>query len=116
MSDFVVDPFFNELLSVTRQAVEYTREYANKPAFVDLAERFLILAKAIKVARTAGAKQGWDLFDIGEGHWAVQSDDDQCKITDLEAIKLAQLAGLRVDEYGNLLAKDGCLLVYDVVG
>lgn len=108
------DPIFDELLLVTRQAVEYTKEYANKPQFVDMAEKLLVVVNAVKVAKTVGIEQGWDLFDVGGGYWSVQSDDDQCKVTDLEAITLAGLAGLRVDEVGNLLDKKGEPVVCEV--
>lgn len=108
------DSFFNELLSIARQAVEYTKEYADKPNFVEMAERFFVVAKASQVAKEKGSEQGWDLFDVGSGYWSVQSDDDQDKITDGEAIVLAKLAGLRVDEVGNLIDKNGKPIVCEV--
>ena len=100
----------NELISVARQAVEYTKEFANKPHFVAMAENVLTVAEAIQIAMQRGPAEGWDVFEIGNGCWAVQSDDDWDKIDDIQAIKLARRAGICVDEDGNLIDKNGNII------
>lgn len=107
---------FNELVSVARQALEYTKEFANKPHFVALAENVLMVAEAVQIAEQRGHTEGWDVFEIGDGCWAVQSDDDQNMaagkpfIDDIQAIKLARRAGIRIDDDGNLIDKNGNII------
>jgi hypothetical protein len=99
-----------ELLAVARQAVEYTREYANKPKFVERAEKVIAVAEAIRLGETVGQQQGWDVFETDD-RWMVQRDDEQEKIDDNEAIRLARLAGVVCNDDGELIGKDRKVII-----
>jgi hypothetical protein len=105
-----MNTFIEELISVARQAVEYTKEFANKPHFVAMAEDVLTVAEAIQIAMQRGHTEGWDVFEIGNGCWAIQSDDNADKIDDIQAIELARRAGIRIDDDGNLIDKNGNII------
>lgn len=87
------------LIAVARQAVEYVREGNTKPRphFVKYADDVIILAKAIHLGQTVGQQEGWDVFDLGNGTFAVR---------DIQAIGLARLAGVLCDDNGNIINKD----------
>jgi hypothetical protein len=95
-----------ELIAIARQGVEYARE-SGKHHFVCQAETVLSVAIAVQKGREIGHEQGWDVFEVGGGCWAIQSDDEQEKIDDVQAIALAQAVGIKTDEFGNLLNKHG---------
>lgn len=53
--------------------------------------------------RRADRREGWDIFDTGDGRMVVQADDDhRPRLTDDEAIRRARAAGIHCDDDGNL--------------
>jgi hypothetical protein len=100
------DTLMQELIAVARQGVEYARE-RGKHHFVCHAENVLTVVTAVQKGREIGLQQGWDVFEVGSGCWAVQSDDEQEKIDDVQAIALAQAAGIKTNDFGSLINKLG---------
>ena len=100
------DVLMQELIAVARQGVEYARE-SGKHHFVCHAENVLTVVTAVQKGREIGLQQGWDIYEVGGGCWAVRSDDEQGKIDDDQAIALAQAAGIETNDFGSLINKLG---------
>lgn len=62
-----------------------------------------LLEMVVRVGRLVGGREGWDVFDVGGGQWAVQADDEHAAdLADHDAIRLAQAAGIDCDDWGRV--------------
>jgi len=62
-----------------------------------------LLQMVQRVGRMVGRRQGWDVFDVGVGQYAIQADDDHAAgLDDYQAIEMAIAAGIDCDESGRI--------------
>lgn len=62
-----------------------------------------LLEMVVRVGRLVGGREGWDVFDIGGGRFAVQADDEHAaRLSDNQAIRLAKAAGIDCDVCGRI--------------